>query len=152
MKKKLLGLFLCFLSVLSLTGCQLIDRVPIEISSQQFKQAMKQYEFEIHNNTKNLNSQFVKENIIAIKNAKQIEYYQFKNEEDCQSSYDSTKNKLSYNQQLVQETQNKNCIKTVITTQEKYYTLVKIGKVMLFCTSNIDTKDDIDAIISNFNF
>lgn len=152
MKKKLLGLFLCFLSVLSLTGCQLIDRVPIEISSQQFKQTMKQYEFEIHNNTKNLNSQFVKENIIAIKNAKQIEYYQFKNEEDCQSSYDSTKNKLSYNQQLVQETQNKNCIKTVITTQEKYYTLVKIGKVMLFCTSNIDTKDDIDAIISNFNF
>ena len=152
MTKKLFGLFLSFLCLFSLTGCQLINRIPIEITDKQFAEAMNKYEFKIYDNTKKLNSDYVTKNLIAIKNEKQVEFYQFKKEADCKKSYESTRNKIADKQQLVTETQNKNCTKTVVTTQEKYYTVARIGKVMVYCTSNIDTKDDIDAIVANFNF
>lgn len=152
MIKKLFGMFLCFFLIFSITGCQLINRIPIEIDATQFTKAMENYDFKVYDNTKTLNSDFVTKNLIAIKNKKQIEFYQFKNEDDCKKSYESTRNKIANNQQLVSETQNKNCIKTVVTTEAKYYTVVKIGKVMVYCTSNIDVKDDIDAIVANFNF
>ena len=93
--------------VFSITGCQLINRIPIEIDANQFTTAMENYDFKVYDNTKTLNSDFVTKNLIAIKNEKQIEFYQFKNEDDCKKSYESTRNKIASNQQLVSETQNK---------------------------------------------
>ena len=83
MIKKLFGVFLCFFLVFSITGCQLINRIPIEIDANQFTTAMENYDFKVYDNTKTLNSDFVTKNLIAIKNEKQVEFYQFKNEDDC---------------------------------------------------------------------
>ena len=94
MIKKLFGMFLCFFLVFSITGCQLINRIPIEIDANQFTTAMENYDFKVYDNTKTLNSDFVTKNLIAIKNEKQIEFYQFKNEDDCKKSYESTRNKI----------------------------------------------------------
>ena len=67
MIKKLFGVFLCFFLVFSLTGCQLINRIPIEIDANQFTTTMENYEFKVYDNTKTLNSDFVTKNLIAKK-------------------------------------------------------------------------------------
>ena len=84
MIKKLFGMFLCFFLVFSITGCQLINRIPIEIDANQFTTAMENYDFKVYDNTKTLNSDFVTKNLIAIKNEKQaIELINYIKSNNC---------------------------------------------------------------------
>lgn len=136
-----------------LTGCQFINRVPIQINSKQFTETMQNYNFKVINNTKKMDSEIIKSNLIAVQDKKQIEFYKFKNKEDCETSFNSTKKMITSDKDgLFQESTNKNCSKLIVTKTDKYFTLVKIENIMLYCASDLESQSDIEAIIANFNY
>ena len=147
--RKILEVVISAILILGLfTGC---GTERIAITADEFTKIAEEKGFTVNDDTGEANPEVVEKILIAVKDdAYQVEFYDFKNEDEAESLYEYIKLALETEYSV------KTLVKSVSSSNYDYYSfesgdvfekVIRVGDTLLYSGAKKEYKDSVDEII-----
>lgn len=146
---KVVGVFV--IGCLFLTGCGNKK----SITSETFQKQMEKKQYTVQDVTAAYDEETTSKALIAVNTDFQVEFYTLKNDKGANSSYDFNKSRVAIQKikgAKEKEEKKANYIRYTLETSKVYTVISKIDKTVLYVSTDIKYKKDVDAILKDLNY
>lgn len=124
-----------------------------KINSEQFKNLFND-EFTIVDVKDKMETEYILSALIAIKNdnSYQIEFLEFEEEFDAETTYESNYNELLKEDNNIKEKEEYNYSKFSYMDDEYYYLVSRISNTLIYVKAPVSYNEEINSILENTNY
>lgn len=147
--KKIGKILLVIIILLSFSACGKTTK----ISEKELEKKLFKMNFTTKDVTSEMEDSSIKKVILATNNKLQVEYYVFKNEDNAKTAYNTNVKNLKLDKDAKLKENNKNNYsKCRQTSKNMYIVIVRTGNTMIYSSSNVNYKSDVNKTMRKLGY